>query len=133
MSGACGRRVSVESGSSMAEAASPAVVVRPPMDSYELEDRYEVRLDVPGSGPERIEVLVEEGVLLIRASVPDRGPNGGAVVRSEHRTAGYGRRIRLGEDVDPEGITASCDAGVLTVRLPKRARHLPRRIEVSGV
>lgn len=86
---------------------------RPAMDLFELPDRYEVHLDLPGVAPEAVEVTEHEGTLVIEA------PTGR-------------RRFRLGEDVDTEGISASAADGVLVLRLPRASAHRPRRIEVRG-
>jgi len=106
---------------------------RPELDLFELPDRYELHVDLPGATRESIDVSVDGGLLTIEASVPDRWPeNGvGVVDRREYGVGSFRRRVRLGEDIDPDSIEARFVNGVLELRLPKRAEHRPRRIEIS--
>jgi HSP20 family protein len=44
----------------------------------------------------------------------------------------FSRQLFLGDTLDSEHITASYDAGVLTLRIPVAERAKPRRIEISN-
>mgnify|MGYP006266703625 CR=1 FL=1 len=106
---------------------------RPLMDLYDLGDRYEARMDLPGSAPELIEVTAHQGVLTVEARVGDRwGQAGLTPVHAEYGIGDFRRRVRLGEDIDPNKLEATYADGVLTLVLPKRAERQPRRIEVSS-
>ncbi|MEK6247127.1 MAG: Hsp20/alpha crystallin family protein [Planctomycetales bacterium] len=50
----------------------------------------------------------------------------------ERRRGKYHRVIRFPFDIDIDHVEANLSAGVLTIRVPKAASALPRRIEVSG-
>jgi len=56
----------------------------------------------------------------------------GILRRRTRRTGQFDYRVRLPGDVDEEGIEASLEGGVLTVRVPKSERARRRRIEVKG-
>jgi HSP20 family molecular chaperone IbpA len=47
------------------------------------------------------------------------------------RSTTYRRQFVLSNELDSASIGASLQNGVLTVRLPKRAEHKPRRIPVG--
>jgi HSP20 family protein len=51
---------------------------------------------------------------------------------SERRLGVFSRQLFLGDTLDTEHITASYDAGVLTVRIPIVEKAKPRRIEIGG-
>lgn len=106
------------------------VTYRPPLDLYDLGDRYEVHLDVPGTTAEAIDVAVDDQVLTIEAPVDARYPENITPLLGEYGVGDFRRHVRLGEDIDSDALTATYTDGVLTLALPKRAERQPRRIEV---
>jgi HSP20 family protein len=52
--------------------------------------------------------------------------------RVERAFGAFSRALALPKGVDPEGVTARFDRGVLEVRIPKPEERKPRRIEISG-
>ena len=52
--------------------------------------------------------------------------------RVERAFGSFSRSLTLPKGVDPEGVTASFDRGVLEVRVPKPEERKPRRIEIAG-
>lgn len=123
-----------DQGASFAQGAQKTgeLTFKPTLDVYELDQGYRVIVDLPGAQPEAIDLTVEDGVLSIQASVPDRAPPSAQWLHAEYGVGNYRRRLRLGEDIDPQGIAASYVNGVLTIDLAKRHRHQPRRIVVQG-
>ncbi len=108
------------------------VTYRPPLDLYDLNDHYEVHVDLPGSSKDTIDVTLEEGTLTIEAAVPDRYAGNITPLHGEFGIGNYRRQIRLGEDIDSEALEAAYANGVLTITLPKKAERQPRRIEVRA-
>jgi len=107
-------------------------VYRPAIDLYEAPDRYELHADIPGTSSDRISLTLREGVLSIDARVPPRYDADMRPLALEFGVGDYRRSVRLGEDVDADTLEASYRDGVLVVRLPKRAEHRQRRIEVRA-
>ena len=57
-----------------------------------------------------------------------------AEVRFQRRERGSGdfsRTVVLPDKVDPDAVTATMKAGVLTIRLPKASEAMPKHIEVK--
>lgn len=104
---------------------------RPAMDIYDLEDRYEVRVDLPGTTADAIDVTVHDGVLTLEATVPDRYRESITPLRAEYPVGHFRRRVRLGEDVDEDRLNATYLHGVLTLSLHKRAERQPRKVAVT--
>ncbi|MDQ7802751.1 Hsp20/alpha crystallin family protein [Amycolatopsis sp. A133] len=104
-----------------------------PMDAYRAGDELVVCFDLPGVDPGAVELDVERNVLTVKA---ERRPlPTGDDVRmhvSERRLGVFSRQLFLGDTLDTEHITASYDAGVLTVRIPVVEKAKPRRIEIDG-
>ena len=105
---------------------------RPPMDLYDLGDRFEIRVDLPGATADSIELTVDRGVLTVEAEVEPRWSADAQPLHAEYGVGRFRRQVRLSEDVDAEALSADYALGVLTVGLPKHARTRPRKIEVRA-
>jgi HSP20 family protein len=44
----------------------------------------------------------------------------------------FSRQLFLGDTLDPDGIEAEYQAGVLTLRIPISERAKPRKVEISS-
>lgn len=114
------------------QAKTSELTYRPSMDLYELNDRYELHFDLPGTTSDLIDVTVHDSVLTVEARVPDRYGDRISPVMGEYGVGDFRRRVRLGEDVDSEQLSARYADGVLMLTLPKRAEWQPRRIPISS-
>ena len=105
---------------------------QPPVDAWETDSEIVLTAEVPGVDVQEIDVKLEGGSLSFKgASEVDAGGGQAVFHRMERSYGAFFRSFNLPETVDPEGITASCTAGVLRVRLPKRRRSRARTIEVK--
>ena len=57
-------------------------------------------------------------------------PEGMQPLYADVRSTRYQRSFALSRELDGDNIEASLKNGVLTLRIPKRAEHKPRKIEV---
>lgn len=105
---------------------------RPPLDLYDLGDRFEIHVDLPGATADSIELTVHRGVLTVEAEVEPRWADDARVLHAEYGVGRFRRQVRLGEDVDADALSADFALGVLTVGLPKNARLRPRKIPVRS-
>jgi HSP20 family protein len=107
----------------------------PPVDTYETEHAFVIEADLPGLHQENIDVHFEQGTLTIsgrRAPTLPASEKGKLRIYSSERLSGaFSRSVRLPEYVDGEKIEATYANGVLTVRVPKLAAALPRKINVA--
>ena len=106
------------------------VTFTPLIDIYDMSDRYEMRVELPGASPDQIEATVENGILTIGAQVPNRYAEGIQPLHGEYGVGDFRRHVRLGEDVESDQVSAEYAHGVLTLTLPKCAQRQPRRIPV---
>lgn len=109
----------------------PRLTYRPNVDIRDRREEVVFVADIPGSSAEGIDVRFEDGVLSIHAVVTPRGMPGRAV-RQEYGVGDYRRSFRLGDGFDASRIAADYRQGVLTVRVPRTAAVLPRRVEVRA-
>jgi HSP20 family protein len=103
----------------------------PALDVRETEDRFEVKMDLPGLEPEKVAVTFEDGMLTITGSREFSAEEKEATYHRIERSFGsFARSIRLPRTADVEKIDASFDKGVLSVTVPKVEAAKPRQIEV---
>ncbi|MFJ1755451.1 Hsp20/alpha crystallin family protein [Kitasatospora sp. NPDC088134] len=103
-----------------------------PLDAYRSGDEYVICFDLPGVDPAAIDVDVERNMLTVKAERRPR-PQGPDVKweLSERPLGVFSRQIMLSDTLDPEGITADYEAGVLTLRIPVAERAKPRKVAVT--
>ncbi len=101
--------------------ATRARQVALPVDIYESADELLLFADLPGVEPGGLSVSFEAPELRIEGR---RGAGETASV--------YSRTFRVSEEIDPAGISAELNAGVLKLRLAKAAHTKPRKIEVRA-
>ncbi|MGM0461054.1 MAG: Hsp20/alpha crystallin family protein [Fibrobacterota bacterium] len=113
--------------------SSPSRSFHPPVDIHEDTDTYHILMDVPGLNKNDITITAERGILTISGERKDES--------ASRKTSGYHyaerargefrREFRLPEDVDSSHISASMDAGVLSITLQKEEEKKPRQIQIK--
>ncbi|TDE10925.1 Hsp20/alpha crystallin family protein [Jiangella asiatica] len=117
-----------------APATRTATGFAPAADVAREGDDLVARFDLPGVDPDNdVTVEVEGRRLVVRGERRDtREKEGNGRRVREVRYGGFRRVVSLGAPVDPSAVSASYDAGVLTVRVTGAyAGTSPTRIEVS--
>src|SRR2546428_12865046 len=100
-----------------------------PVDAYRRGNEFKVHLDVPGVEPDSIELTVEKDVLTVRASRSWLPAEGDQIQVTERAQGEFSRQLFLGESLDREHITATCEDGVLTITIPVAEQAKPRKVE----
>jgi HSP20 family molecular chaperone IbpA len=100
------------------------------VDVFEDRDGITLWADMPGVSRERLNLHVDGNALLLEGDV--EFPIGGNMqaLYADVRSNRYECSFVLSKELDTGRIEANLKDGVLTVRIPKRAEHRPRRIEV---
>lgn len=117
---------------------SPAVLSTPTprfpaLNVWEDDTTYTVEAELPGFDAQSIEISVADNRLTVKGQRPQPTlPEGSRVQRTERWTGAFERTVAFPGPVDPEGVAAAFDAGVLTITLPKPAEQRPRRIQVRA-
>jgi HSP20 family molecular chaperone IbpA len=107
-------------------------VYLPRVDIIETEDALEIVVDMPGVTRDSIEVTLEQRVLSIRGRAANPLPEGMAPLYLEYEPGDYERAFTLSDAVDPAGISARVQGGVLHLKLPKAGPAKLQRIEVKA-
>ena len=108
------------------------VLYKMPIDLYRDGDHYTLNADLPGIDPKSVDLDVDGQFLTIRAERVAPSAEGRAWLTRENRTGSFVRRLTLGDLVDREHISASYDAGVLSVTIPVAEKAKPRKIEINA-
>ena len=106
--------------------------VAPAVDIVEDEEAIVLKAELPGFPADAVNVNVENDVLTLSGERKlEREDKNERYHRIERSYGTFSRSFMLPKTVDSEAIEANLDAGVLTLRLPKKAAAEKRRIEVS--
>ncbi len=92
-------------------------------DVQELEDHFEVDIDLPGFKKDELSLELKDGYLIISAAKGldknEKERKTGKFVRRERYTGSMSRYFYVGEDVKQEDIHAKYERGVLKLSIPK--------------
>lgn len=112
--------------------SAPRAEQRPICNVWTGQEAALVRAEVPGVDPASLDVSVTGNTLTIRgerASL-ELGEND-SVHRRERPTGAFVRAIDLPFQVDSSQVEATCDRGVLSIRLPRAEADKPRQITIQ--
>ncbi|HID22678.1 MAG TPA: Hsp20/alpha crystallin family protein [Planctomycetaceae bacterium] len=104
----------------------------PDVNVVETGDAYIVHVDLPGTGPEHINVEIKQGDLWITGERPDERARQDRTWHCvESRYGKFRRVIRLDGDVDRDHVEAHYKDGVLRVTVPKAESVRTKRVPVK--
>ena len=115
---------------SAAQKAAPEARMRSmKTDIRELENGYEVAMDLPGFKKEDVTAELNNGYLTVSAvrnENNDEKDEKGNYIRRERFSGSYQRSFFVGKDVQQEDIRAKFEDGVLKLEIPK---DVPKKVE----
>jgi HSP20 family protein len=82
--------------------------------------------------PDDVDVTVENNVVTIRARRMPQREEGQEVIADERTYGDFTRQLFLGDNLDPDGLTADLANGVLTLRIPVSEASKPRRVALAS-
>ena len=104
--------------------------IRPAHRVSETADGWELTAVLPGVPKEQLEVTVEADTLVIHGKTGAGVPSEWKAHHREIYPGGYELRVTLSDGVDGDRISATLEAGVLKLVLPKRESVKPRKIDI---
>lgn len=105
----------------------------PAVDVIEEKAAFVLKAELPGIQSDDIDINVDGNVLTLKGQRRYEGEkthNG--YKRIERRFGSFRRSFTLPDSVNADSIDASLDAGILTVRIPKRDAVLPRKVTIRS-
>ena len=97
-------------------------------DVKELDNGYEIMVDLPGFKKDEVNVELENGYLTISASKgldKDEEDKKGRFIRQERYAGAMSRSFYVGDDITENDIHAKFENGVLTIDVPKKEETKP--------
>jgi HSP20 family molecular chaperone IbpA len=122
----------VKQSTSETEGTRPGRTYQPNADIGEKSDGVWLSVDLPGVDQNSVDVALNEGVLTIEGRVAVDEYDDLRPVYSEYNVGNFERRFRVSNRVDPKGIQARIEHGVLHLFLPKPEEARPRTIAVTA-
>ena len=107
-------------------------------DVKELDNGYEIMVDLPGFKKDEVNVELENGYLTISASKgldKDEEDKKGKYIRQERYAGSMSRSFYVGEDLTEEDIHAKFENGILRLDVPKKeakAVETKKRVAIEG-
>ena len=106
-------------------------------DIRELNNGYEVVVDLPGFTKDEVQATLENGYLTISAEkgLDKEEEKKGKYIRRERYAGAMSRSFYVGEDVTEEDIHAKFENGILKLDVPKKeakAVETKKRISIEG-
>ena len=115
-----------------AEGESNLTAWAPAVDISENEHELVVKADLPGIDAKDLDIRVENNVLTIRGERKfENKVNEDNYLRVERAYGSFSRSFALASTVNPEGIKADYQNGVLTLGVPKLEESKPKQINVN--
>jgi HSP20 family protein len=111
----------------------PSATWLPLVDIAESDGGIVVRIEVPGMSKDDVDVAVSGSVLEItgeKKQLVDEKKDDQS--HCERRFGRFKRSIELPDTADLDQVEAEQENGLLTVRIPKKAESISRRIEVKS-
>jgi len=104
----------------------------PAVDIYEDTQKDEVKIEVPGIKQEDLDVRLENQTLTVKGErkfeSEEKEEN---FHRIERRYGSFVRSFTVPQTVNTESVTASYDAGVLSITLNKKAEAKPKQVKIE--
>jgi HSP20 family protein len=105
----------------------------PAVDVYEDAQKVVLKLEVPGIKQDDLDIRVENQTLTVKGErkfeVEEKEEN---FHRIERRYGSFVRSFTLPQTVDADSVTATYDAGVLSISLGKKAEAKPKQVKIGG-
>jgi HSP20 family protein len=106
--------------------------VMPRLDVSETDQAIEITAELPGLEEKDVEIDFTDDVLTIKGEKKSEKEEKEQNRYISERTYGsFLRSIQLPSGIDPAKIEASIDKGVLTVKVPKPAPTISKKIEIK--
>ena len=104
-------------------------------DVHELENGYEIDVDLPGFTKEDVELTLENGILSISTvktlNKEEKDDKTRKVIRQERYSGSMSRSFYVGDNVTESDITAKMENGVQSLTIPKKGPKLPEKKTIA--
>ena len=104
-------------------------------DVREVENGYEIDMNLPGFKKDEVEIQLQDGCLTVSAAKgldQDEEDKKGRYIRQERYAGSLSRSFYVGEDVEPQDVKAKYENGVLKLFVPKaEVKQVPAQTAIA--
>lgn len=105
--------------------------LRLPLDAYATEEAFVINTYLPGVNPDEVQITFEGEELTIRGKF-EPAPQDVSFIKRELYHGPFERRLTFNVPVNPDGIEAVFEGGMLTLTVPKAEAIKPKQIKVQA-
>jgi HSP20 family molecular chaperone IbpA len=106
--------------------------VTPRVDIFEDEKGITVQAEMPGVSKDHLDIQADRNNLMIEGEAVIELSPGMEPLYADLQATKYRRSFLLSGELETDRIEANLKDGLLTLRIPKRAEYMPRKIEVRS-
>lgn len=111
----------------------PLAAEYPALNVWDNKEEVVVTAELPGFGPDDVEISVVQNSLTLRGSRAAEDAKQGETYHRRERWSGqFVRTLELPFEVDHDKIEAQFQNGLLSIRLPRAPQNLPKKITVKA-
>jgi HSP20 family molecular chaperone IbpA len=103
----------------------------PPADIFEDAEGITVQAEMPGVSRDHLNIAADRNNVTIEGEAAIDVPEGMEALYADLQSTKYRRSFILSRELETDRIEATLKDGLLTLRIPKRAEHKPRKIEIQ--
>lgn len=104
----------------------------PALEMIDNDESYQLTAELPGLKDDDVEISVADGVLTISGEKKEESESKkNGFMLSERRYGSFQRQVVLPNDVNPNGIKAKFENGVLKITLAKDEKVVPRQQKIA--
>ena len=103
-----------------------------PMDIREDESAYTIEAILPGVKSKDIDIEITSDQVTIKGKLQKAEEENVKYLLQERPSGYFSRTINLPVEIDSDEAEAQLEDGILTLRIPKVAEALPRKIKVNA-
>lgn len=119
-------------GAPGAENTRTVPALRPVADIYETKEALVAILELPGVGPDGLNVTLDKRVLTVSGRTQASVPAGAVLTVGEYRVGDFERSFTLAETINTDQIEAALKDGLLRLTLPKSLPAPAKTIKVRA-
>jgi HSP20 family protein len=103
----------------------------PPINVFQQGDDLVALIELPGVRKEDLNIQVQEGSLRISGRKSIDYPDDVSLHRRERSVGAFDRTLVVPMQINPDGIKAEYNDGLLALFIPRAEQDKPRSIEIS--
>jgi HSP20 family protein len=103
----------------------------PPLNVGATADEVDVYLFAAGLDPKSLDISIQQNLLTVAGERQVAVSENATYYRQERSSGPFRRVVALPDDVDPDGVDAKYQDGVLQIKVRRREAAKPRQIEVK--